>query len=161
MITSVGISRGRRAALMLCAVGSIFLATNSFADERHRSRHELRERQHHVQRQSYAHRDTHKHERERAHARADRHWQDHDRNLRRSEKHRRHTHRHERKDWHFYSGRHWAPPSYRGRYCSDRHHYHGVHYHVAARDYYDYYYPRFRHHGPIGAASFIITVPLF
>jgi hypothetical protein len=70
----------------------------------------------------------------------------------------------DRRDWRYYNGRYWAPPRYRGRECSDRRHYHGVHYHVAARDYYDHYYPRYRYYGPqpYGAsASVIITLPLF
>ena len=67
-------------------------------------------------------------------------------------------------DWRYYQGRYWAPAHYRGRHCTDRRHYRGVHYHVAARDYYDYYYPRYRYYGsrPLGAhASVIITAPLF
>lgn len=158
MTTADGFSRGRRAALVLCAVGSIFLTTGSFADDRHRPRHETRQRQHYAH-QDYGHRDSHKHKR--AHARAERHWHDYDRHIRQTTKHRIQAHRYERPNWHFHSGRHWAPPSYRGRYCSDRHHYHVAHYHVAARDYYDYYYPRFRHHGAVSGATFIITVPLF
>jgi len=69
-----------------------------------------------------------------------------------------------RSGWHYSKGRYWAPPRYRGRYCQDRRHHHGVHYHVAVRDYYDYYYPRYRYYGPkpIGAnASVIISIPLF
>lgn len=68
------------------------------------------------------------------------------------------------RDWRYHNGRYWAPAHYRGRYCNDRHHYHGVHYHVAANDYYDYYYPRYRYYGPrpYGAnASVIISIPLF
>lgn len=68
------------------------------------------------------------------------------------------------RDWRYHNGRYWAPAQYRGRYCNDRHHYHGVHYHVAANDYYDYYYPRYRYYGPrpYGAnASVIISIPLF
>jgi hypothetical protein len=70
----------------------------------------------------------------------------------------------DRRDWHYSRGRHWAPARYRGRECTDRGHYRGVHYHVAARDYYDFYYPRYRYYGsrPVGiGASVIITVPLF
>lgn len=81
-----------------------------------------------------------------------RHWRDDDR------RHIRH------RDWHYQRGRYWAPAHYRGRYCDDRRHFRGVHYHVAARDYYDYYYPRYRHYGPrpYGAnASVIISIPLF
>lgn len=64
--------------------------------------------------------------------------------------------------WHYHGGRYWAPAAYKGRYCDDHRHYRGVHYHVSTRDYYDYYYPRFHHHGPLhGAASVIITVPLW
>jgi len=71
----------------------------------------------------------------------------------------KHGHAH---GWHYHRGRYWAPAAYRGRYCNDFRHYRGVHYHVSTRDYYDYYYPRFRHYGPLhGAASVIITVPLW
>jgi len=69
-----------------------------------------------------------------------------------------------RPDWHYYNGRYWAPPVYRGRYCTDPRHYHGAHYHVAASDYYEYYYPRYRYYGasPISAsANVIISIPLF
>lgn len=68
------------------------------------------------------------------------------------------------RDWHFHRGRYWAPARYRGRYCNDRGHFRGVHYHVAIRDYYDYYYPRYRYYGPrpyAANASVIISVPLF
>jgi hypothetical protein len=67
-------------------------------------------------------------------------------------------------DWRYYRGRYWAPAYYRGRQCTDSRHFHGVHYHVAARDYYDYYYPRYRYYGPrpfSANASVIITIPLF
>jgi hypothetical protein len=90
----------------------------------------------------------------------------------RHDSHRRHSHRYSHfdrrdfrhRDWHYHRGRYWAPAHYRGRYCDDRRHFRGVHYHVAARDYYDYYYPRYRYYGPkpYGAnASVIISVPLF
>jgi hypothetical protein len=75
-----------------------------------------------------------------------------------------HDHRHYRPGWYHHGDRYWAPPSYRGRYCSDHRHYRGVHYHVAARDYYDYYYPRYRYYGPHPRGidgSLIITIPLF
>jgi hypothetical protein len=78
--------------------------------------------------------------------------------------HVKHHHHPPRKGWHYHAGRYWAPPSYRGVYCTDARHYHGVHYHVSVRDYYDYYYPRYRYYGPkslSGVASVIITVPLF
>jgi hypothetical protein len=68
------------------------------------------------------------------------------------------------RDWRYHQGRYWAPAYYRGRQCDDRRHFHGVHYHVAASDYYDYYYPRYRYYGarPYGAnASVIISIPLF
>ena len=60
--------------------------------------------------------------------------------------------------------REWPSLQRHGRRCADRRHYHRVHYHVLARDYYDYYYPRYRYYGaaPVGAhASVIITLPLF
>jgi len=68
--------------------------------------------------------------------------------------------------WQQHSGRYWAPANYLGRHCTDRRHHGGVHYHVALRDYYDYYYPRYRYHGalPLAAgptASVIISIPLF
>lgn len=69
-----------------------------------------------------------------------------------------------RPGWHYHAGRYWAPPSYRGRRCTDHRHYHGVHYHVTVHDYYTYYYPRYRYHGSLPSsphASLIITVPLF
>jgi len=73
-----------------------------------------------------------------------------------------HVH-HYRPGWHYVRGRYWAPPHYRGRYCNDRRHYHDVHYHVSVRDYYDYYYPRYRpvFGIPQGSASVIISIPLF
>ncbi|MGH8178610.1 MAG: hypothetical protein ACREV5_20320 [Steroidobacter sp.] len=94
------------------------------------------------------------------------HWRDHRRHERgRDRDHRSDSQRGYRgRDWRFHRDRYWAPPQYRGRHCTDRRHYHGVHYHVAAHDYYDYYYPRFRYYGPrpLGAnASVIITLPLF
>ena len=58
----------------------------------------------------------------------------------------------------------WPPLHRYGRRCGDRRHYHDVHYHVRAGDYYDYYYPRYRYYGaaPRDAhASVIITLPLF
>jgi hypothetical protein len=79
-----------------------------------------------------------------------------------------------RRDWrdgytrgqrHDYSYREAWPPLHRyGRRCGDRRHYRDVHYHVRARDYYDYYYPRYRYYGaaPLEShASVIITLPLF
>jgi hypothetical protein len=79
---------------------------------------------------------------------------------------RRHEQRgyHRERDWRYYHGRYWAPAHYRGRRCSNRRHFHEVHYHVLARDYYDYYYPRYRYYGPRpshASASVIITLPLF
>ena len=94
----------------------------------------------------------------------------------------RHHHRHgdrhrDDRGWDHSSARDWRghddrryyadeqPPLHRyGRRCGDRRHYHAVHYHVAARDYYDYYYPRYRYYGaaPVSAhASVIVTLPLF
>lgn len=113
---------------------------------------------------------------DRGHRGAKRHvelrWYAHDRH-----RHGRHAHRaHERvhhdahvphgahADWLWHGGRYWAPAHYKGRRCTDRRHHPHVHYHVLARDYYDYYYPRFRYYGPRPrdlSASVIITVPLF
>jgi len=80
--------------------------------------------------------------------------------------HRRDAYWYRANGWRPHDGRYWAPASYRGRYCTDRRHHGGVHYHVAVRDYYDYYYPRYRHHGVLplissASASVIISVPLF
>jgi hypothetical protein len=81
----------------------------------------------------------------------------------RHDRHDRHDRRSERgRDWRYHNGRYWAPLNYRGRYCNDRRHYRGAHYHVAANDYYRYYYPRYQHYGPLKAnASVIISLPLF
>jgi hypothetical protein len=106
------------------------------------------------------------------HSSVHKHWRDHRHDDDRDDRRRDRGHRrsdwgdrdYRRADWRYYGGRYWAPAHYRGRHCTDRRHYHGVHYHVAARDYYDYYYPRYRYYGsrPLGAnASVIITVPLF
>jgi hypothetical protein len=80
--------------------------------------------------------------------------------------HRRDAHGYRTNGWRQHDGRYWAPASYRGRYCTDRRHHGGAHYHVAVRDYYDYYYPRYRHHGVLPlisspSASVIISIPLF
>jgi hypothetical protein len=80
--------------------------------------------------------------------------------------HRRDAHWYRANGWRQHDGRYWAPASHRGRYCTDRRHHGGAHYHVAVRDYYDYYYPRYRHHGVLplissASASVIISVPLF
>lgn len=99
-----------------------------------------------------------------SHAKHRDHWRDHRREPRRGEWEHRHRAQHWAPDWRYYHGRHWAPAHYRGRRCNDHRHHHGVHYHVLARDYYDYYYPRFRYYGPRPrdlSASVIITVPLF
>lgn len=74
--------------------------------------------------------------------------------------------RYERRDWRYHEGRYWAPARYRGRYCDDHRHHRGGHYHVAMRDYYEYYYPRYRpiQHIPRhydANATVIITLPLF
>lgn len=102
-----------------------------------------------------------------------RHHGRHDRDDDRKHRHRsdyRHDHRGDsryvRRDWHYHNGRYWAPPRYRGQYCDDHRHYRGAHYHVAMRDYYDYYYPRYRpvYPGPRhydANATLIITLPLF
>jgi hypothetical protein len=107
---------------------------------------------------------THRYERD--HARHSN--RGHDRNhARQYSAHGRHGHppKHAHpKGWHYHQGRYWAPASYRGHYCTDRRHFHVAHYHVAVRDYYEYYYPRYRYHGPhphSGVASLIISVPLF
>lgn len=64
--------------------------------------------------------------------------------------------------WHYHGGRYWAPADYRGKPCNDHRHYHAIHYHVTYDDYYAFYYPRFRPHGPlVPGASLIISLPLF
>jgi hypothetical protein len=147
----------QRAALTACAIASVFVAPPAFADDhRHRSRTDRHPHHASSHRSDYRDRCEQGH----AHGRHDRHSHGYE--------HPRHAyHRHSDaaqprygNDWHFHSGRYWAPPSHRGRYCVDSHHYHAAHYHVAPQDYYAYYYPRFRHHGPVGV-SFIITIPLF
>lgn len=121
----------------LCVSGALWGIESQARDRDHDQRHYSQyERRHHDSHHDWRHR----------------HWRDDDR------RHARH------RDWHYGRGRYWAPADYRGRYCDDRRHFRGVHYHVAARDYYDYYYPRYRYYGarPYGAnASVIISVPLF
>lgn len=143
----------RHIGWLFIALGGLGFASGVYADDRHRGGD--RDKAHHYEQRYHS---RHSSARHRAYA------------------HERHHHRHaharyehapkhlHRKGWHYHSGRYWAPASYRGRYCTDRRHYHGVHYHVAVRDYYDYYYPRYRYYGPhphSGVASLIITVPLF
>lgn len=146
-------SRGRW--LVMLSIAAMLLGTASLAaagDGGRKSRADARA-------WSHAHRYEHRPAR-RAHER-------------RHEQHRRARVRHDgrrdhdwyrRSGWHYSGGRYWAPPRYRGRYCHDARHYRGVHYHVAVRDYYDYYYPRYRYHGPrplSANASVIISIPLF
>lgn len=166
--------KARHFWLLALCVGGALLSTVSHADDRHRGNDDWRHRGQYLQR--HGDRDD-RHDRRRD----DRDWdrrdghRDHDR--RRNDWDSRSNWRGDgrgwdgrsggryyRPDWHYYNGRYWAPPRYRGRYCDDRRHFHGVHYHVAASDYYDYYYPRYRSYGPrpYGAnASVIITLPLF
>jgi hypothetical protein len=133
---------GKRWLLAAICVGGTLLSAASQADHRHRGDDGWRHR---------------------GNERFERRW-DHRSQWRRDHRSYRDTRRHYQPDWHYHSGRYWAPPRYRGRYCNDGRHFHGVHYHVAARDYYDYYYPRYRSYGsrPFSAdANLIITVPLF
>ncbi len=140
-----------RAAFLAIALTSLSVASNASADNRDRSHYRDRDRQHH----SSHYESDRFHERSRGH-KSYRKRQGHDK-----VGHSHLQHRHRPGNWHYQRGRYWAPVNYRGRYCVDRHHYRGEHYHVTARDYYDYYYPRFRSYGPAAGASFIITVPLF
>lgn len=140
----------RRMGWIACAFVGLSLSTGAYADDRHRSRDHQRieQKRHHAKHFDARHRAG---ERRQDHRKA----------------HVRHRHAPKpahRKGWHYHSGRYWAPASYRGRYCTDRRHFHGVHYHVSVRDYYDYYYPRYQYYGPSprsGVASLIISVPLF
>lgn len=144
----------RRTGWIVLALVGFGLSAGAYADDRHRTRDHERS-SHYAQKR---HQSRHTEPRHRS--------PDYDRHH-----HRRpaigHAHAPKplhRKGWHYHAGRYWAPPSYRGRYCTDRRHFHGVHYHVAVRDYYDYYYPRYRYYGPppaSGVASLIISVPLF
>ena len=153
--------------LVVCAAGLLFGGAAS-ADERHRDDRDHRERSHrdHGRRehghQDYRRNDNGRHDYGRHDGRRGSH---HDgRHDRRYSSHGDSRADYGRRDWHYYNGRYWAPPRYRGRECTDRRHHHGVHYHVVARDYYDYYYPRYRYYGsrPLSAdASVIISIPLF
>ncbi len=145
----------RRAWLVaICMVGALLSDAVYAGDDRGRG-HDRRfhgERHSSVDNHRHHTDDDHWRERERSHWRRD--WNDGFQERR----------DYRGADWRYYQGRYWAPAQYRGRHCTDRRHYHGVHYHVAARDYYDYYYPRYRYYGsrPLGAsASVIITAPLF
>lgn len=136
--------------IALC-VGGAALSNAAYADDDRRRGHDKKFRGEHHSWQ---------------HDRGREHWRDDRRRDRgRDWDHRSHGRRDYRgSDWRFHRGRYWAPQHYRGWHCSDRRHYTTAHYHVAARDYYDYYYPRFSYHGPRphGAnASVIITLPLF
>jgi hypothetical protein len=128
----------------LCAA-AVMVATSSYADD-DRGRRDKRGGEH----RSWAHEHGRDHHRDRH--RDHRSWE-----------------RGHARDWRSYDDRRYYadahPPLHRhGRRCADRRHYHAVHYHVAARDYYDYYYPRYRHYGPAplsAHASVILTLPLF
>ena len=140
----------RRMRWFAFALIGLAMSTGAYAGDRHRS---------HDQQWS------HRYEQKRHHARHPHARRSHDGNHQRHYAHGHHPPKHTaRKGWHYHEGRYWAPANYRGRYCTDRRHFHGAHYHVAVRDYYDYYYPRYRYHGPqphAGVASLIISVPLF
>ncbi len=120
----------------LCAVGAT-LAVPAAADDDRGRRHDRYEHRH-----------------------AERHHDRYDRDDRRD-------YRSERRDSRYDSYRHERPrPRYvvSGRYCNDRRHLHGVHYHVAPRDYYAYGYPRdaYRLHRSAGLdATLVVTLPLF
>jgi hypothetical protein len=151
MFASRDPSNSTRAWLVAIYMAGALLSGAVYADEDRRRGHDEKfrgERHSSVNEHRRDHRDDdHWRERSRDHWRHD--WDDRD---------------YRGRDWRYHNGRYWAPAHYRGRHCTDRRHYHGVHYHVAARDYYDYYYPRYRYYGsrPPGAnASVIITVPLF
>lgn len=146
-----------RFLLLAVCTGSLLLSAVASADDDRRrdSRKHRGEHSHSGHSRADDHRDR-RHSGHRSSNQGDRHGDRWDRRAYRLD--------HERRDWHYHQGRYWAPPKYRGRQCSDRRHHHGVHYHVRARDYYDYYYPRYRYYGPRphGAdASVIITIPLF
>lgn len=134
---STSISRWRPLMVAALFVAGVALSTASYAGDKHDRGH-----------------GKHRHD----HA----HWRVEDHDVRRHAHVDRHVH-HYRPDWHYVRGRYWAPPHYRGRYCDDRRHYHAVHYHVSVRDYYDYYYPRYKpvFGIPHAAASVIISIPLF
>jgi hypothetical protein len=136
----------RRIGLLVAVLGAFGFAAAAQADDRHRSR-DAHARSHYSKHYSHDHRRSYdsKHHHHPTHGH-------------------KHSPKHAHPDWHYHAGRYWAPPSYRGRYCSDLRHYHVAHYHVAVRDYYDYYYPRYRYHGPHphhANASLIISIPLF
>jgi hypothetical protein len=139
----------------VCAIG-LFAGGVASADDRHHGGRDFRG---HSNRGHERHDDRHRDWRD------ERRWSPNDAHHdRRYSDRRSYRGEYMRRDWHYYQGRYWAPPRYRGRECSDRRHHHSVHYHVAARDYYDYYYPRYRYYGsrPLSAdASVIITIPLF
>lgn len=133
----------RVVAGLIAAVAGLCLSTAVSADNRHG---EGKRHGQHADRHVY-----------RSHGKHDSRAHDH--------RHHRPKHEHDRHHyagWHYHGGRYWAPASYRGRYCTDLHHFHRAHYHVAYDDYYEYYYPRYRYYGPhVHGASLIITVPLF
>ena len=141
-------ARGRTIGWLALSLLGLCFGTAAFADDdrgwksgRHHQRYEHRE-----------HRAKHAHDHRHA-------YRDHHR---RESKHQHAHRRHHQAGWHYQGGRYWAPASYRGRHCTDRRHFHGVHYHVAYNDYYEYYYPRYRYYGPhTHGASLIISVPLF
>jgi hypothetical protein len=150
MLLSKETSNWRTIAWLAVSLACLCFGTTAFADDdrgwksgRHHERHD----RHDYRKHSSKHARDHRHAHRKSHSRYE-------------SKH--HDYRHPYAGWHYHRGRHWAPASYRGRYCTDRRHFHGVHYHVAYHDYYEYYYPRYRYYGPhTRGASLIITVPLF
>jgi hypothetical protein len=139
---------------VLCAA-AVSIATASYADDSDRSRGDKRRGEHRSWTHEHA---NHQH----------RHRND-DRRRREQRDHRRWDERYVQ-DWRRGYDRRssrrdeWPPLQRYGHRCGDRRHYRGVHYHVLARDYYDYYYPRYRYYGHAprdSHASVIITLPLF
>lgn len=147
-------SNWRTIAWLAISLACLCFGTTAFADDDRgwkSGRHHQRYDRHHDRHDYAKHRSKHAHD----HGHAHRHYHHH-------EWKRDYVRRHHYAGWRYHDGRYWAPASYRGRYCTDRRHFHGVHYHVAYNDYYEYYYPRYRHYGPHAhGASLIISVPLF
>lgn len=136
----------------IVCLGGMLLASVSHADG---DRHRKQSRAHHSIERGHA-----------WHGSAPRHQNRRHEPRRHAPAPRRDAHWYRAHGWRQHAGRYWAPASYRGRYCTDRRHHGGAHYHVAVRDYYDYYYPRYRPHTarPLisnPSASVIISIPLF